>query len=413
MSRNLDNDLVARTSKIKGYDGTFFLVRIGSNNSRVASLEPPRGEGFLVQTSDLHEIQGSLTFLDRVSNEMSEQRWFPQASYDDLPYGLPQLKPAVLACEDKVYCCVRGCEKVLVAPRRDREGEPCPDHGIRTHRSGTYTYLPSEAERNIVGDRELFKKLNSHPFKFESRCHNESSEDAVSASVFLSLKEAGLLHQIVFWITGQRVEEKDVTLYLWGLNTDTLQPWDYLIAARNRFERGLPSGRPFSEPDIALVTKEHIIILEAKLTSPNSYVAPGEGRKSPISLTHAEVLARYDTSDLFMNKQTVNVEKAQTRPVPQQLYRYWQIGEWMRFMADIPQFWLVNLTRWGHEVQAQDDFRDLLLERDRERFQVLHWETIYAMTTPYRQQMPRLRTYMENKSVGLKQAFQLGRKWIN
>lgn len=406
-TRNLDGVAITRTCALKGREGRYMLVRMGTNNSRVASLQPPRGEGFIVPNSKLENIEG----VYNTTSNPTERRWFIQPSYYDMPYGLQEVNPVLVSKEDKIRCCVAACEHFLMPPRRGQAGEVCPDHGVYTHRSGTYTYPKQEAEKNIIEDRPLFNKLNNHPFKFESRCQNECSEDAVSYNVMASYKKAGLLHELVHTITGQEVQEKDVKLYLWGIDTDSQKPWEMLIAARNRFERGLPQGRPFSEPDIMLRTPDHFIIVEAKLTSPNSYVAPGENRKSPISLTHEEVLTRYDTSDLFFRRSTLNLEQAKTRPFPQQLLRYWQLGEWMRFMADVPQFWLVNLTRMCHEVQSQDDFRALLHPNDRERFQVLSWEQIYHMTMPHRHQLSRLRTYLENKTVGLRQCFALGRVW--
>ena len=411
MSRNLDADLVSRTCKIKGREGTYYLVRSGPNNSRVANLEPPRGEGFLVKTSDLHEIQGNLTFLDRVSNEMLEKNWFPQEDHPDLPWGLKQLRSQINTDDQaRLLCLHMECDHYLIPPSKEYPGDVCPVHHIRCHVSGTYTYRKEEAWRNVVANRSLFEQLNSHPFKWESRTHYESSEDAMSASVLLSFKEAGLLHLIVHWITGQAVDEKDVELFMWGISVDSLQPLDLLIAARNRFERGLPQGRPASEPDIMLrVRGKLFLILEAKFGSHNSFVIPGEGRKSPISLTHDEVLNRYNDLSLKM----LDRAKGKDAPVPQQLWRYAVLGEWMTTLGD-PEatFYLVNLVRKGHEVQSQDTFRDLIHEPCRERFQVLTWEDLYTLSSFERKKLARLRCYLENKTLKLRQAFDLGRKWV-
>lgn len=266
-------------------------------------------------------------------------------------------------------------------------------------------YRKEEAWRNVVANRGLFEQLNSHPFKWESRTHYESSEDAMSACVLLSFKEAGLLHLIVHWITGQAVDEKDVELFMWGISVDSLQPLDLLIAARNRFERGLPQGRPASEPDIMLrVRGKLFLILEARFGSHNSFVIPGEGQKSPISLTHDEVLNRYNDLSLKM----LDLAKGKDAPVPQQLWQYAVLGEWMTTLGD-PEatFYLVNLVRKGHEVQSQDTFRDLI----QERFQVLTWEDLYTLSSFERKRLARLRCYLENKSIKLRQAFDLGRKW--
>jgi hypothetical protein len=69
--------------------------------------------------------------------------------------------------------------------------------------------------------------------------------------------------------------------------------------------------------------------------------------------------------------------------------------------------------RKGHEVQSQDAFRGLIKETHRDRFEVIHWETLYDLSAFERRKLARLRCYLENKTLRLKQAFQLGRMWVN
>lgn len=75
------------------------------------------------------------------------------------------------------------------------------------------------------------------------------------------------------------------------------------------------------------------------------------------------------------------------------------------------EFHLCNLTRKGWEISSQDDFRTFIREPFRDRFHVISWEDIYVLTGFYRDRLARLRTYLENKSLNLRQAFQLGRVW--
>jgi hypothetical protein len=44
---------------------------------------------------------------------------------------------------------------------------------------------------------------------------------------------------------------------------------------------------------------------------------------------------------------------------------------------------------------------------------VIHWETLYDFTGFERKKLARLRAYLENETIKLRQAFDLGRKWIN
>ena len=75
-------------------------------------------------------------------------------------------------------------------------------------------------------------------------------------------------------------------------------------------------------------------------------------------------------------------------------------------------FYLVNLSRRGHEVQSQDLFRGLLRPEHRGHFQALTWEDLYTLTGFERQKISRPRVYRENKTLRLRQAFDLGRPWV-
>ena len=143
----------------------------------------------------------------------------------------------------------------------------------------TYTY--ARAERNIIVSPELFKdKLRGNPHKFEShRFGFENSEDAVTWNVFRSLQEVGCLHEIARYVTGLDIHEEP-TLYLWGLrmSDDSLELWDLLADARNRFETNrLPVKRPATEPDIGIhLQNKYLILIEAKLGSANTCYCDGE-----------------------------------------------------------------------------------------------------------------------------------------
>ena len=93
----------------------------------------------------------------------------------------------------------------------------------------------------------------------------------LSFNVFRSFQEARCLHLVARFLTGQDIDAEP-RLFLWGLELtdDSLQPWDLLIAARQRFESHLPVKRPATEPDIALFQPSRFLILcEAKFCSEN------------------------------------------------------------------------------------------------------------------------------------------------
>jgi hypothetical protein len=56
--------------------------------------------------------------------------------------------------------------------------------------------------------------------------------------------------------------------------------------------------------------------------------------------------------------------------------------------------------------------RDMWIkESHRDRYEVIHWESLYDLSGFERRKLARLRCYLENKTLRLKQAFQLGRMW--
>jgi predicted DNA-binding transcriptional regulator YafY len=222
-----------------------------------------------------------------------------------LPYGIDELDP-VIAClpgdPDQIRCFVRGCPEFVRRPTHDKQGEACPSHGIRCHFSrggGTYSY--PDAKRNLVVAADLAaSRVFGHPFKYESdRFGLEKSEDALTWNVFRSFQQAKRLH-ILAQMVVPKAGDQEPELYLWGLrcSDDAFEPWNLLVAARQRFESNLPVERPLTEPDIALfLPGRYLILIEAKFTSGNSYYPDGP-RKDAHSLTKHELIEIYQDRSL-------------------------------------------------------------------------------------------------------------------
>jgi hypothetical protein len=214
-----------------------------------------------------------------------------------IPWGVLDLDPvvqAVRAPELMIRCFVRGCGHYLRPPAKARAGDVCPEHGIRAHRSATYSF--ADPRRNVITAKELLAtRVVGNPDKFEShRLGLERSEDALTYSVFMSFQEAGCLNYIARYVTGLDVEEEP-TLLLWGLTMSdgSLRPWGLLSAARRRFESSLPVRRPATEPDAGLfLDGRYLVLCEAKFTSPNTHYADGP-RRDEQSLTKNELLDIY------------------------------------------------------------------------------------------------------------------------
>jgi len=323
-----------------------------------------------------------------------------------LPYGTLDLDPdvhVVPGSPRRVRCYVRGCQQVLRTPTRIASGDVCPEHGIRCHlsRNGpTYSY--AEPHRNIIASPELFRtRLVGHPFKFETdRFGLENSEDALTWNVFRSLQEAGCLHQVAHRITGQDIQAEPY-LFLWGicLTGDTFEPWDLLIAARERFESNLPVKRPLTEPDIALYLPGHyLILIEAKFTSPNPFYTDGP-RKDARSLTKAELLDTYQSRELYF----LDVERARNSDrVYYQLWRNMVFAEWMARQHGIQNHaFIANLTRRGTETAACESFRRLLQMNYGGQFVHLSWEDVCRSTGP----AGWLDSYITTKTSDIRKAF--------
>jgi hypothetical protein len=329
-----------------------------------------------------------------------------------LPYGLDDLDPKVVVDPDnpgRVRCYVRGCQHYVRRPtdRNDKSGEPCPDHGIYCRHSQKATYVYEDARRNIIVSADLFgERVMGHPFKYDfNYLGNENSEDALSWNVFRSIQEAGHLAPLAELLIGE-AHDKEPDLYLWGIrvNDDTFEPWDLLIAARDRFENNLPVDRPLTEPDIALhLPGRYLVLIEAKFRSPNGWYGRGV-RKNEKSLTLDELLDIYSDEELRL----LNMDRAQRCDrIPYQLWRNTVFADWMA-MRDSPQTkpYHVNLVRDGYEHESQEAFAALLNEPYRDRFRPAAWESIYAWLASSAR-CDRLRRYMEQKTANLVKAIRV------
>lgn len=328
-----------------------------------------------------------------------------------LPYGRPEINPApavICLAPRQVRCYVKGCEKVLKAPTRRSRGDVCPIHGIRCHisnKAATYSY--ADVRRNIVAAQELFaERLRGHPFKFEShRFGYENSEDAVSWNVFRLLQEARMLRRVAELITGfPSPDEPD--LYLWGLrcSDDSLEPWDLLIRARHRFESSLPVDRPLTEPDIALhLPGRYLILIEAKFTSVNMCYKAGP-RRNPSSLTLAELLDIYHEPAL----EILDFEQARcSSRIYYQLWRNTIFAEWMARADHVSTAaYHANLVRRRSESESAAAFHQLVRGGYQDRFRRITWEDIHGVIRDA-PEANLAREYLENKTAGLRSAFDL------
>jgi len=326
-----------------------------------------------------------------------------------MPFGTGDLDPEVQVVSRRplrVRCYVRGCGEILTAPSKQHRGDVCPIHGIRCHLTAagpTYSY--ADPRRNLIVDPDVFtSRVLRHPFKFDCRWIGyEKSEDALTWNAFRSLQVAGRLRDVVRLVTGQTVDEEP-RLYLWGLclTGDIFEPWDLLMAARQRFESDLPVRRPHTEPDIGLYQPgQYLILIEAKFTSANPVLTDGS-RKSKSSLTKEELLTIYQDPTLRL----LDVDGARKAGVVyEQLWRNVVFAEWMAgACGGSTKAYCANLTRAYHETESCGCFRQLLRPGFSGRFVQRNWEDLHGLISSDNPALP-LRSFLQTKTAGLVTAF--------
>lgn len=323
-----------------------------------------------------------------------------------LPFGVDDLDSNMQVepgPPKRIRCFVRGCDHWLCPPSRFGGGEVCPDHGIRCHSSGTYSY--ADLNRNLIIDADVFsKRVIGHPFKYESnRFNQENSEDAVTWNVFRSLQQAGCLHHVANEVAGLDLTEEP-QLFLWGLalTGDTFEPWELLIEARRRFESDLPVRRPLTEPDIALYSPgKYLILIEAKFTSSNPVYTDGP-RKSSSSLTKSELL------DIYWDDALKLLDRERAQSAARVHYQFWRnlvFAEWMaRQEGNGTPAFLASLTRRGLESTSCEEFAHLINVHHQHQFRHISWEGMLE----HGSQCPnsgKLAAYFRSKTASLHRAF--------
>lgn len=329
--------------------------------------------------------------------------------WSTLPYGIKELDRRFVQNKAKglVRCPIRSCIHWLTPPARERgSGEACSKHGIYVHKSGTYRYeYPS---RNVIVDPGFFREqILGNGFKYEShRLGAERSEDTLSYNVFRSLQRLKLLHKVVHLCTGIATNQEP-RLYLWGLEmrSKDVEPWDLLIAGRERFESDLPVNRPLTEPDIALFQPgEYLILIEAKFCSGNG-VYERDQKTKLLDLTLGQLITIYRDPALKI----LDYEEALKRDrIHYQLWRNLIFAEWMA-QKDGPstQAYHVNLVRQGYEEDVCDPMLTLMRPQYRDRFNQISWEEIHGMANRHRPEADHLCSYLEQKTERFRPAFKI------
>ncbi|MBE0479037.1 hypothetical protein IBX65_07990, partial [Candidatus Aerophobetes bacterium] len=245
--------------------------------------------------------------------------------------GIEELKERIEITETTVECPVRGCSKKVQRQRkvfkRD-ERFKCPRHNIYISPS-TFEY--QREVDNLLwsddADLKLFEKIKI--VKRENRIARDNSEDAVTWNIFRFLENNHLIDEVLRQFAGIAVQEPEV-MY-WSYARSQNQSWDMLKNARTEFEIVPAKG---SEPDVMVVGKDALMLIESKLTASNKthpsnanvenkYLTGGHGWWSQVFSSDFRTVA-------------MGEEKYE-------LSRFWLLGTWIAEQRGL-NFYLINLV---------------------------------------------------------------------
>lgn len=326
-------------------------------------------------------------------------------SWSEIPYGRSDFKQEAalrystaradsLLREEHLQCCIRDCEELLKRRHRGQQLYFCPKHGISMSTKPTYIY--EDKERNFIIGKDIPRQMS----KVENwRLGFETSEDAVSWNVFVSLYALNGLAEAFEKLTGT-IPIGEPELYLWGNRIDAeCNPWTSLIEVRARLEEGLAIP---TEPDIILrVPGQAIVLIEAKFGSSNPRIASKKRRFGSVT----EFLNRYRCKEGAadpLNRKWISEQEEEK--IFEQLCRNAVFAHWLASKREQP--FVINLVRRA----AQND--ELLfgqhLSKNAVQFHVRRWEDLYGLSVIQGEKASVLRRYLENKTVNLEPAFNLG-----
>jgi len=227
----------------------------------------------------------------------------------------------------------------------------------------------------------------------------ETSEDAVSWNVFVSLYALGGLAEAFEKLTGT-IAIGEPELYLWGNRIDAdCNPWTNLKKVRAELEEGVTIP---TEPDIILrVPGQAIALIEAKFGSSNPRLGSKKRRFGSVT----EFLTRYRCKEGApdpLNRKWISEQEDEG--ILEQLCRNAVFAHWLASEREQP--FVINLVRRA----AQNDeqlFRQHLFE-NAVQFHVRRWEDLYGLSLIQNERASVLRRYLKNKTLNLEPAFNLG-----
>jgi hypothetical protein len=314
--------------------------------------------------------------------------------------GIEELKEKIEITDYTVECPVKGCSEKVERQRKvfkQEEKYKCPKHDIYISPS-TFEYQ-SELDNVLWKDRDdldLFESLKK--VKRESRIARDNSEDAVTWNVFRCIERNNLTTVFLQDIFG--IKESKSEIIYWSYSQSSNGIWVPLEEARKEFELRPKRG---SEPDLIIVGKKSLIIIEAKFGAGNNTTPSKLYVKDKYVGGGNNWWSKVFNSDF----KTIAVQNQKY-----ELARFWLIGSWIANQHNL-DFYLINLTLSNQEKDIEHIFKQHIKENDTRKFKRITWKQIYefiAQNNFNAHDKGIIIRYFRNKSMGynnehLKRAF--------
>lgn len=303
-------------------------------------------------------------------------------------FGWQELKEHLEVTQDTVECPVKGCATKVPRQREVFKRTPefmCPQHRIYISPS-TFEYEDIWSNLLWTGGEDIALLTQIMNVKRESRIARDNSEDALTWNVFRFIEKNQLVNRFIEYTIGTSIT--DAEFIYWSYSQSQRGLWNMLDRARTEFELVPSKG---SEPDLIIVGKNGLFIVEAKLTATNNttpsnekvekeYVTGGQGWWTKVFASDFKEVA-----------------------IKQRLYelaRFWLLGTWMASQMGL-DFYLVNLVLDRKDRDIEERFRTHIVQQNNQRFIRTTWERVYdVIGTSGVQDVETIQKYFNNKTIG-------------
>lgn len=322
-------------------------------------------------------------------------------------FGLADLKPEFRMTGIDIQCPVRGCDSIVT---RARKGDVLRSRQFFCEKCNIFispsTFEYKDEKDNLLwndaDDSSLLAALKANKAEVK-RLTRERSEDAVSWNVFRYFHRSGRICEMLRHFDGG-VEPSSVETVFWSYSDIIKAPWSPLLEARVMFGES-PSldqaalGKKVSEPDMAFVTDDHLIFVEAKFGSGNATSGNVKQVERRVRTPKAYIVGAdgwYD--DAFVSDYATVV-----RDQRYELMRFWLLGSWIAKRIE-KKFLLVNLVRKKAEKQIETNFGRHILQSKERRFVRWTWESLEPLLKSADDEASkRLHQYMIQKTIGFRE----------